>query len=85
MQGFDRFDFRAGDQADRFALVVDLCLQLQDVVEAVHLAAVDRDPSCAPLLADVLLKRFVTPHVESYRELESQASYAIEADYSEIR
>ena len=50
-----------------------------------HLLAIDRDPSYAPLLADVLLKRFVTPDIESYRELENQARYAIEADYAEIR
>ncbi len=50
-----------------------------------HLLAIDREASYATLLADVLLKRFVAPDVSSYREFESQASYAIETDYEEIR
>jgi ABC-type phosphate/phosphonate transport system substrate-binding protein len=50
-----------------------------------RLLAIDRQASYAILLADVLLKRFVAPDVASYRELESQASYAIATDYEEIR
>ena len=50
-----------------------------------HLLAIDRERAYAPLLADVLLKRFVAPNCASYRELEDQASYAIEANYERIR
>ena len=50
-----------------------------------HLLDIDTQPSYAPLLADVLLARFVAPDVMSYRELESMARAASETGYEMIR
>lgn len=50
-----------------------------------HLLTIDREPSYAPLFADVLLRRFAEPDIDTYRELEKQASYAVEASYEAIR
>lgn len=50
-----------------------------------HLLGIDTQPSYAPLLADVLLARFVAPDVMSYRVLESMARAATETGYEVIR
>jgi len=50
-----------------------------------HLLGIHQVPSYAPLLADVLLQRFVPPDVTSYRELESMAHFAAERGYEVIR
>jgi ABC-type phosphate/phosphonate transport system substrate-binding protein len=50
-----------------------------------HLLSIDTQSSYGPLLADVLLSRFVAPDVMSYRALESMARSACEAGYEAIR
>jgi ABC-type phosphate/phosphonate transport system substrate-binding protein len=50
-----------------------------------HLLSLDTQPAYAPLLADVLLARFVMPDTMSYRTLESMATSASEAGYETIR
>jgi ABC-type phosphate/phosphonate transport system substrate-binding protein len=44
-----------------------------------------REPAHAPLLGDVLLRKFVPPEVERYAELEHMAESAIRSDYATIR
>lgn len=51
----------------------------------VHLLEVHTQPDYAPLLADVLLERFVVPDLRAYRELESMADYAKGRGYEMIR
>lgn len=50
-----------------------------------HLPGIDTQPSYAPLLADVLLSRFVAPDLMSYRALEALARSASKADYAAIQ
>ena len=50
-----------------------------------HLAAVHESQSYAPLLADVLVERFVAPDLASYSVLEAMARDAIERGYDAIR
>jgi ABC-type phosphate/phosphonate transport system substrate-binding protein len=49
-----------------------------------HLVGIDTQPSYTPLLADVLLARFVAPEVTSYPVLESMARAAADAGYEAI-
>jgi ABC-type phosphate/phosphonate transport system substrate-binding protein len=50
-----------------------------------HLLAVHRQPGYRPLLADVLLERFVAPDASAYRDLERLESFAMERGYAAIR
>lgn len=50
-----------------------------------QLAGIHLVPAYAPLLADVLLERFVAPDVASYRCFESMARFAGERGYDTIR
>ena len=50
-----------------------------------HLLGLGSQPSYAPLLAEVLLSRFVLPDLMSYRTLEAMARSASEAGYATIR
>ena len=59
-----------------------------DVVDALRAQLVGAAPRCrryAPLLADVLLERFVAPDLPAYAQLEAMAAYAIERGYPTIR
>ena len=57
------------------------------VVDALRarLVGLHRDASYAPLLADVLLERFVAPDLPAYAALEAMAAYARERGYETIR
>jgi ABC-type phosphate/phosphonate transport system substrate-binding protein len=59
----------------------------QAVVDALrrHLTALHTKPAYAPLLADVLLAKFVAPDVTAYRGLDALADYAVARDYETIR
>jgi hypothetical protein len=50
-----------------------------------HLVAIDASPTYAPLLADVLVERFVMPDLASYPMLEAMERDAIGGGYEEIR
>lgn len=50
-----------------------------------HLTSLHERPGYAPLLADVLLERFVEPDLESYAALEGMTRFAIERGYPQIR
>lgn len=50
-----------------------------------HLTTLHEQPGYAPLLADVLLERFVEPDPESYAALEDMARFAVERGYDRIR
>ena len=55
-------------------------MRLRDQLVGIH-----RDAAYAPLLADVLLERFVVPDRSAYRSLEAMADVAIARGYEEIR
>lgn len=59
----------------------------EDVVARLgrHLLGIDKRPPYAPLLAGVLLSRFVAPDVMAYRALESMARSASETGHETIR
>ena len=50
-----------------------------------RLVALHREPAYAPLLADVLIERFVQPDLPAYAQLEAMAAYALERGYPDIR
>jgi len=50
-----------------------------------HLLALDRSSSCAPLLADVLVERFVAPDIASYSSLDGMERDALRKGYDAIR
>ena len=50
-----------------------------------HLTALHTDTTYRPLLADVLLAKFVAPDVPGYRALDAMADYAKSRDYETIR
>jgi ABC-type phosphate/phosphonate transport system substrate-binding protein len=49
------------------------------------LVSANAEPEYAPLLAEVLVRRFVRPDVAAYGMLESMARDAMQRDYAEIR
>jgi ABC-type phosphate/phosphonate transport system substrate-binding protein len=50
-----------------------------------HLCALHEREGYRPLLAEVLLERFVPPDLDAYGELESMARFALERGYETIR
>jgi len=57
------------------------------IVDALRarLVTLHREPACAPLLAEVLLERFVVPDLPAYAALEAMAAFARERGYETIR
>lgn len=50
-----------------------------------RLVAIHASPEYAPLMADVLLERFVAPEPDAYHALEAMAELAVERGYETIR